>query len=336
MGELVIPRHFHWIWLGERRLPARLAAWIDGWLELHPGWRHTLWTEANRPRLRNERQFRAAANDAQRADVLRYEVMLDHGGVYVDCDFQCCRNIEPLIAGHSAFAGRDHDGYIACGLFGALPDHPWMDAIVNRVPRSFEEEISQVDQGGPGLMTAVTEGRSDVAIFPQATFYPQAWQPSSRRRPAAQCREAYAIHHWEASWLASPAERVMPIGEIDELVPPGAEVLMISATLGPLELPGRVVTHFYPCFKHRPAHPADDQEAIRAFERARTPTLRWVVFHCWAFWWFRAYPQFVAFLEERCTRVERRQWIVAYELEQQRAPVGAPRHLRGAETHRPG
>lgn len=312
--ELFIPRHFHWIWLGDRAMPARHAEWIAGWLALHPGWEHTIWTEANRPRLCNEVQYRAAANHSQKSDVLRYEVLLEHGGVYLDGDVQCCRNIEPLITGCSAFIGREASwAGVGGAVFGAIAGHPWVQAIVDRIPSAFEEGTDQIDQSGPGLITPLTEGRSDVAIFAPATFFP--YHPRMGKPLAShQYPDAYAIHHFEGSWLDAPAERVLALAEIEEIVPPGAEMLAITATFGRLEVPGRVVVPFYPRHERKADHPADSTEAIRAFQRMRSPDLSWVVVHRWAFWWFQAYPEFCSFLESVSARVERRQWIVAYEL----------------------
>ena len=32
-----------------------------------------------------------------KADILRYELLTIFGGVYVDCDFLCCKNIDSII-----------------------------------------------------------------------------------------------------------------------------------------------------------------------------------------------------------------------------------------------
>src|SRR5262249_33219967 len=54
MKDIVIPKLFHWIWFGPKPIPELHQRWIDGWLQLHPGWKHILWTDANRPALVNE------------------------------------------------------------------------------------------------------------------------------------------------------------------------------------------------------------------------------------------------------------------------------------------
>src|SRR6266516_4079263 len=92
-----IPRLFHWIWFGPQPLPEQHRRWIDGWLALHPGWEHRLWTDANRPTFLNEPQFLAADNFAEMADIARYELLYRFGGVYVDTDTECLRSIEPLL-----------------------------------------------------------------------------------------------------------------------------------------------------------------------------------------------------------------------------------------------
>ena len=49
----------------------------------------------------------ACSTNAQKADVLRYEVLYAHGGVYLDTDVEYLRNIEPLLAGCDAFIGEE-------------------------------------------------------------------------------------------------------------------------------------------------------------------------------------------------------------------------------------
>src|SRR5918912_1772904 len=106
-------------------MPGECRDWIAGWLAAHPGWDHRIWSDGNRPALANEAAFRAAEVPAQRADILRYEVVLRHGGVYLDADFECLRNVEELLDGVTAFAGEEEPGQLASGVFGAVPGHPW-------------------------------------------------------------------------------------------------------------------------------------------------------------------------------------------------------------------
>src|SRR4030095_7346378 len=139
MKDIVIPKLFHWIWFGPKPIPELHQRWIDGWLQLHPGWEHLVWTAAIVPALVTEAQFRAADNFAEMSDIARYEILCRYGGVYVDTDTECLRSIEPLLAGVSAFAieaGGFHT--INTHPLGAIPDHPWLKEVVARLPHAME------------------------------------------------------------------------------------------------------------------------------------------------------------------------------------------------------
>src|SRR5207247_2358642 len=86
--------------------------------------RSTTWRP--RRRLRYEAAFIQSPTPAQRADVLRYEVVYEHGGVYLDTDVECLGNIEPLLVDCDAFIGEEPSDLYGNGVFGARRAHPWM------------------------------------------------------------------------------------------------------------------------------------------------------------------------------------------------------------------
>ena len=64
------------------------------------GWTHVLWTDAEvaplLDSLRNKQAYLAAPNYGQKADILRYELLQRHGGIYMDVDMECVRSLDGL------------------------------------------------------------------------------------------------------------------------------------------------------------------------------------------------------------------------------------------------
>lgn len=96
----VIPRVFHFIWLeGSPALPHLFQTFMDGWADKHPEWEVRLWDRPEWP-LRNQDLYDRASElcpgfEGQlRSDVWRLELLLEHGGVYLDVDFECLKCIE--------------------------------------------------------------------------------------------------------------------------------------------------------------------------------------------------------------------------------------------------
>lgn len=200
MGLGLIPHVLHRIWLGPRPIPQAFDEYWAGWQALMPTWRFVTWTTP--PRLQNAREFAASRTLAGKADVLRYEVVLAHGGVYVDCDEEPLRPLEDLdLGGREAFAGIESPGWIANGVLGAVAGHPAVAAVVADLPASFRRHGPRhpVHATGPGLLTRTWLERSDVCLLPPVTFYPVHWTRKAELGgpyPA----EAFGVQHWAHSW----------------------------------------------------------------------------------------------------------------------------------------
>jgi mannosyltransferase OCH1-like enzyme len=189
---VLIPRIFHQIWLGPEPFPDELLPYRQSWPEHHPGWEHVLWTEENLPGdLRRQEVLEVLRNPAERSDILRYELLRTHGGVYVDADFECLRSIEPLIAGVEAFAGYRKPGRVNNALVGSVPGHPFVERALARIrPRTTWGTVDK-DGTGPPFLERVLADFPEVKVFEPPVFYP---------RTEAQREQAYAIHHRARSW----------------------------------------------------------------------------------------------------------------------------------------
>ncbi|CCI39677.1 unnamed protein product [Albugo candida] len=93
-----IPFIIHQIWLGPHPIPAFCLQQMKTWQQIHPKWDYKLWTdnELSTLKLRNENRFNLAANFGEKSDILRYEILLQFGGLYVDVDFKCLKSFEGL------------------------------------------------------------------------------------------------------------------------------------------------------------------------------------------------------------------------------------------------
>jgi hypothetical protein len=314
--NVVIPRLFHWIWFGDTPLPEQHRSWIQGWLNLHPGWKHVLWTEENRPQLVNEQQFQRAETYAQRSDIARFEIVYRYGGIYVDTDFECLRNIEPLLEGVEAFIVAEEPESLTrlgTGIIGATPHHAWLQDLIAEVPASMDTGFfSIVEETGPRFATRMTVGRSDVAVFPESLF---------RHKDREPLTETYAIHRGAGSWLAARALRYedklreLVFEDIEPVVPEGALFVLVDKGN---ELPPVPGGRLYVPFPERDGawagYPASDADAIAELQRLRARGARFVVFPRPMFYWLNAYPGLADYLRARAAvRVDNPRALI-YEL----------------------
>lgn len=221
---MTIPRVFHRIWLGPKPLPAEFAAFGETWAALHPGWEMRLWTDANLPTLANQALFDSAPSFAAKADILRYELLLRFGGVYVDTDFECLKNIEALLDGVECFAAQQKDldadfgkfCYINNALIGAVPGHLLFRDLVESLPQhmaSLPPDVPASALTGPHYLTTVLQSHPEVKIFPAKFFYP--YTATERWRRHEKFPEAYAVHHWTLSDVAVNRLKPRQLGSPD-------------------------------------------------------------------------------------------------------------------------
>lgn len=134
--ESAIPKLLHFIWLGSS-LPVKYERVIDSWRVRHPGWDIILWDDdkATSFELKNATHFEQASNFGMKSDILRYEVLNDYGGVYVDIDYECVRNIDDVVQQCSFFAGFSHTEVLEVnnGLIGCAPHHPVAHLLIKNI-----------------------------------------------------------------------------------------------------------------------------------------------------------------------------------------------------------
>jgi hypothetical protein len=87
--HLEIPRNLHMIWI-DTPLPDKYCKNVRDFAAHNPGWRVKLWGDKTIgpivQRMRNRDLFEAETNVAARVDLLRYELIYQEGGVYLDAD----------------------------------------------------------------------------------------------------------------------------------------------------------------------------------------------------------------------------------------------------------
>ena len=200
LARMKIPRTIHRIWLGGEEMPAEYVAFGETWRRHHPDWEFRTWTDSDLPTLTYPEAFERCRNFGEASDVLRYDVLHQFGGVYVDTDVECLQPIDQLIERVSAFAGFARPNVIGSAIVGAVPGHPAITKTLEAVSAGAGSG-PQVQATGPVALTHVLEQAQDVELFERATFYPlDYWQIPFSDVDTSDLGESYAIHHWHATW----------------------------------------------------------------------------------------------------------------------------------------
>jgi len=206
-----IPKKIHQIWLGSE-LPDKYRKWTYSWKAFNPDWEYKLWTDANTNEviLSDRGLFDSIKSMGQKSDYLRYHVLNQFGGIYIDTDFECLKSIDPLsYLDFYTGIGYPGDVELYIGLIASTPHHFITEHIVNslKVTPSETNWRKIFECTGSFFFTrkfleVVKKDTEGVVAFPMGFFYPF---PNNFRKAGAPYSYvklcSFAIHHWEVSWI---------------------------------------------------------------------------------------------------------------------------------------
>lgn len=201
MSHLFIPRIFHRIWLGDKPMPIDFINYGKTWCREHPSWRIKLWTDKNMLQLQNQKAYDDASHPVVKSDIAKLEILYNFGGVYIDCDFECLRNIEILIAGCEFFASYESYDMISTAIIGCTPKNSVMKDLINGIPKRAKlRKRSNINyRFGQTYATEKLINRDNVKILDSKFFFPYSYNEKNRK--GEELLDAYAVHHWAGSWL---------------------------------------------------------------------------------------------------------------------------------------
>lgn len=259
----MIPKIFHFIWVGdEARRPDNC---IRTWQEAHPDWEFRLWGNAQLGG-RDWINARHIAEMSGReyngvADMMRWEILHEHGGIVFDADSICARPLDEALLDCEAFACWENEiarpGLIAAGYFGCTAGNSFVKQIIDDISAS-PSVIGDMawKTVGPQRLTDCYRkfGYTRLRIYPSHYFIPRHFtgvtyegsDPVYAHQLWGSTLKSYdALHKADVSAIAAPApaparEAGAPASQLEQIhapyflqrVPVGSEL----AGLGRLQV----------------------------------------------------------------------------------------------------
>jgi len=167
--------------------------------------------------------YKRYKKNIQRVDAVRYFILKKYGGIYVDLDFQCFENIEPLLKGRSCIFGKEPKEHcslhqkemiISNAFMACEPSHPFMEKVTEEIliGRKRKHHVNDhiLESTGPFMLTRVFQNQSssDVTILDPELLYPltkteiETVLKGDDIPPEYHHKidKAYAIHYYYGSW----------------------------------------------------------------------------------------------------------------------------------------
>lgn len=194
-SEPPIPRIIHFT-IPKNATPEQLAN-IENARKLHPGWEIKVWQDPLDPSpFRLSKYWGKANSGAQLADLIRLEVVYQHGGFYVDSDFDIHRNLDPLRVYPFLIASEDGLA-LTQAFFAAAPNSPPLAHLIDKLDRQeVDWKLPPDVTTGPAFFARELKWRDDVTVLPRATLYPYNHNERARKDHLW----TYATHLWSFTW----------------------------------------------------------------------------------------------------------------------------------------
>lgn len=210
-----IPFILHQTWK-TKSLKDNFLKWSSECKEIHPKWEHKLWTDKeNRDFIKSNYTWFLDTYDGydkhiKRVDSVRYFYLYHYGGVYIDLDIICLKNLEPLLqAGKAIFGYQFEDKYkeasIANAIMIAPPRHPLFERIIYSLDKYRHGDVIQCT--GPGFLTRVISEYSgdDIEILDMPALYTHEWDKKDDSmkicmKNTSKCREKYPSSYLTTAW----------------------------------------------------------------------------------------------------------------------------------------
>ncbi len=152
--------------------------------ELHPGWKIEVWQDPlDRGAFRLSKYWEKTNSGAQLADLIRLEVVLLHGGFYLDSDIMLRKSLDALRVYPFVIASEDGK-VLTNAFFGAVPQSPVVQHLVETLDNhEIDWTLEPYLSTGPAFFARELKWRDDVTVLPRETFYPYNWhqKPTSPR-----------------------------------------------------------------------------------------------------------------------------------------------------------
>jgi len=229
-----IPKIIHQIWLGSP-VPTKYYTWMSTWMHWM-GWEYHLWTDEDVKSilLYNQDFYDNSKNYGEKSDILRLELLLHYGGIYVDIDFECVnssvfdelnRSFDFYVGFEPIDHGTINGVYKICNaLVAACPHHPIIKNLVVNMKSNWlqHQNESAVEKTGPDYFSrSILEYETNLLFSPErksnnsqyrimylpCTFLYPFSEPDIRGATTYEnlisriSPETAGIHYWSGSWF---------------------------------------------------------------------------------------------------------------------------------------
>jgi len=150
-----IPKIIHQIWIGPRPIPDKYKKLTESWKQKFPDWQYKLWTnnEVEEFKFKEKDLFNLASSYQEKSDILRYAILREYGGLYVDMDYEAINNFGDILSKYDFIGSIEptHANNIAISnaIIASKPKNPLFEKLLKVIRKNWHSvEKSFIDEVG--------------------------------------------------------------------------------------------------------------------------------------------------------------------------------------------
>ncbi len=201
--------------MGPASLSKQELEWQQSWKHYNPGWKHVLWNDEKineKLNITHPNILHECKNFSEKSDILRFEILYQFGGLYIDTDFECLKPIDPLFINRDFLIFRESRNDVCGAFFAASRNNSRVKKIIDGLPdrQRIHGKAKANIKFGPKYLHEMLPGAS--VDNNTRLVYPYMWNEKHRRNEnfAETSPESYAVHHWKGSWKGNQDRRQRP------------------------------------------------------------------------------------------------------------------------------
>jgi mannosyltransferase OCH1-like enzyme len=193
----------HQIWVGPHPIPEKSINFIVKIKELHPHYKYKLWTDKDldSDNFSNLSYINKTPIYAQKADIMRYEILYKYGGIYLDIDFEIFKCLDPLLTNDLVVCNEDSyiDKYMSIGFIYSIPGTTYLKNCVDNIKKCpLGGVVNVAIATGPWYFRKQIS-LEDARVLQTHVMYPTHFTAKGLR-PNKFSPETYGMHHWDKNW----------------------------------------------------------------------------------------------------------------------------------------
>lgn len=227
-----IPKIIHQIWFRKDEIiPEELIQFRHSWVKYHSDWQFIYWDEIKIKDFMSQFYpnmiafFNELPLEIQRRDIIRYLILYNMGGLYVDYDYEALNNVSCLLTGSCNFSSEPSEHRLFYGLdvyfnnafMAAEPGAEFMRFIIDHMEASIEDVVFEnkidyvLETTGPKmLLKRYNEftSKESINIIDETLVSPLS-KSDAVKYIQDKCNielkkkviDAYAMHYFSGMWI---------------------------------------------------------------------------------------------------------------------------------------